>query len=115
MSNLKAPKGGLVSSVNGRFYNGGEFVPDSGLYCGKGRNKVKAEDFERVKAKAEAEGLILTYDERFERFYLLVPPMGLSQQSAPKLKAIETALDMRSRHREERAKRDRQALQVPLY
>jgi hypothetical protein len=32
---IKAPAGGMVSGVNGQFYNGGEFVPDTGLYCGK--------------------------------------------------------------------------------
>jgi hypothetical protein len=31
----KAPKGGLVSRVNGQFYEGGEFIPDHGLFCGK--------------------------------------------------------------------------------
>jgi hypothetical protein len=32
---MKAPAGGIVSRVNGQFYNGGEFIPDTGVYCGK--------------------------------------------------------------------------------
>jgi hypothetical protein len=35
MNPIKAPKGGIVSPVNGQFYEGGEFVPDHGLFCGK--------------------------------------------------------------------------------
>jgi hypothetical protein len=35
MNATKAPKGGIVSQVNGQFYPGGEFVPDHGLFCGK--------------------------------------------------------------------------------
>lgn len=32
---LKAPKGGLTSRVNGQRYEGGEFMPEHGLFCGK--------------------------------------------------------------------------------
>jgi hypothetical protein len=30
-----APAGGMVSKVNGQFYEGGEFMPTNGLYCGR--------------------------------------------------------------------------------
>lgn len=31
---LKAPTGGMTSNVNGEFYAGGKFMPETGLYCG---------------------------------------------------------------------------------
>ena len=41
MSGYRAPVGGCVSRVNGEFYNGGEFMPDHGLFCGKAGAKRK--------------------------------------------------------------------------
>ncbi|HVL13590.1 MAG TPA: hypothetical protein VM529_13565 [Gemmata sp.] len=42
-ANFKAPAGGLVSAVNGQFYEGGQFVPEHGLYCGRsGAKRRKA-------------------------------------------------------------------------
>jgi hypothetical protein len=38
---IKAPKGGMVSAVNGQWYNGGEFMPDRGLFCGKAGQRRK--------------------------------------------------------------------------
>jgi hypothetical protein len=42
MNGTKAPAGGLVSVVNGQFYEGGQFTPDSGLYCGRAAVAVVA-------------------------------------------------------------------------
>lgn len=39
----KAPVGGIVSRVNGQFYAGGEFIPETGAYCGRsGAKRRKA-------------------------------------------------------------------------
>ena len=43
-----------MSPVNGQFYNGGEFIPDTGAYCGKGKNKVSRDEFARVAAAVAA-------------------------------------------------------------
>lgn len=37
----QAPKGGLVSPVNGQFYEGGQFMPVHGLFSGKKGMKRK--------------------------------------------------------------------------
>lgn len=44
----KAPKGGLTSAVNGQFYDGGEFMPEHGLFCGK-RGATRAKKVEKAK------------------------------------------------------------------
>jgi hypothetical protein len=44
-----APSGGLVSNINGQFYNGGEFMPLSGLFCGKKGEKRLAKWEKAVK------------------------------------------------------------------
>lgn len=46
----QAPAGGIVSSVNGLFYKGGEFTPEHGLFCGKkgSARKAKWEKFAAV-------------------------------------------------------------------
>jgi hypothetical protein len=31
---IKAPAGGMVSKVNDAFYKGGQFMPETGLFCG---------------------------------------------------------------------------------
>jgi len=33
VSGLKAPAGGTASVVNGRFYDGGQFMPTTGQFC----------------------------------------------------------------------------------
>lgn len=46
----QAPAGGIVSSVNGQFYKGGEFTPEHGLFCGKkgAARKTKWEKFAAI-------------------------------------------------------------------
>jgi hypothetical protein len=43
MNASKAPAGGMTSKVNGQFYEGGEFMPVTGEYCGLGRNRVSVQ------------------------------------------------------------------------
>lgn len=39
---IQAPAGGHVSPVNGQFYEGGQFMPDHGLFCGMSvKNQLK--------------------------------------------------------------------------
>lgn len=40
MNAAKAPAGGMTSRVNGQWYEGGEFMPVTGEYCGCGKNRV---------------------------------------------------------------------------
>lgn len=60
----KAPAGGMASQVNGQWYEGGEFMPVHGLFCGKDKNRVTMQEFERVKEAVAAAGKILRYDEK---------------------------------------------------
>lgn len=39
MNIAKAPAGGMTSKVNGQRYEGGEFMPVTGLFCGKSGQK----------------------------------------------------------------------------
>lgn len=39
---MRAPAGGIVSMVNDKHYVGGQFLPEHGLFCGKGGAKRKA-------------------------------------------------------------------------
>lgn len=40
---IHAPAGGHVSPVNGQLYDGGQFMPDHGLFCGMSeRNQLAA-------------------------------------------------------------------------
>lgn len=48
---LKAAKGGQTSRVNGEFYKGGRFFPETGEYCGLGKNRVSKAAVEAVNAK----------------------------------------------------------------
>lgn len=41
MDSFQAPAGGVVSPVNDVFYKGGQFVPDTGLFCGSARKAKK--------------------------------------------------------------------------
>ena len=53
MNIAKAPVGGLVSKVNGQFYEGGEFMPISGLFCGKkGQSHKKKWDIYAKRGKS---------------------------------------------------------------
>jgi hypothetical protein len=63
-----APKGGLVSEVNGQFYEGGEFLPDTGLYCGKGKNRVEKSKVDAANAKAAAKGWRVAFNEATGNF-----------------------------------------------
>lgn len=46
----KAPIGGTASVVNGQWYEGGEFMPEHGLFCGRGKNRIAASQVELVNA-----------------------------------------------------------------
>lgn len=46
---LKAPQGGQISVVNGRYYVGGQIMPDHGLYCDKKAQK----DLQAILERAE--------------------------------------------------------------
>ena len=67
----KAPKGGLVSKVNGQFYNGGEFTPEHGLYCGLGKAKVKNEVVEKVNATLAMDGKRVEWNEKNQCWTIL--------------------------------------------
>ena len=41
-TNIHAPAGGHVSPVNGQWYDGGQFMPDHGLFCGLSPRKQLA-------------------------------------------------------------------------
>lgn len=57
----KAPAGGIVSVINGRYYSGGEFVPDHGRSCGRGEKPGMREEAGRI---AAAIGWTLSQDDR---------------------------------------------------
>ena len=44
----QAPKGGMTSQVNGQWYEGGEFMPEHGLFCGK-KGEVRRKKVEKAK------------------------------------------------------------------
>jgi hypothetical protein len=67
----KAPTGGMTSAVNGQFYEGGEFMPDHGHYCGRGKNRVTRVAFDVVAEMVRADGKELVYDERYGEFRVL--------------------------------------------
>jgi hypothetical protein len=71
MATSRAPRGGVVSAVNGQFYEGGEFTPDHGLYCGKGRNRCTQAAFDDLARKVEAAGKTLVWDEARGDFRIL--------------------------------------------
>ena len=48
MTQAKAPSGGAISNVNGQFYEGGEFMPESGMFCGA---KKQARKWAKTPAK----------------------------------------------------------------
>jgi hypothetical protein len=69
----KAPAGGMVSAVNGQWYNGGEFTPDHGKFCGKGKHRVSLARFAEVAACVQAAGKVLSYREESQEFVVKYP------------------------------------------
>lgn len=63
MASGRAPVGGTVSAVNGWRYEGGQFTPDHGKFCGKGKNRVSVARFDAVKAAVATAGKVLEYQE----------------------------------------------------
>lgn len=45
--NFQAPAGGAISPVNNQFYEGGQFIPDTGLYCGLGKKARRHRHIDR--------------------------------------------------------------------
>lgn len=39
---MRAPAGGTISIINDKHYEGGQFVPEHGLFCGRAGAKRKA-------------------------------------------------------------------------
>lgn len=66
----KAPAGGMTSVVNGQRYEGGEFMPITGMFCGRGKNRVTTARFEEAKELAAAAGYELRWQESFKVFGL---------------------------------------------
>lgn len=52
---MRAPAGGIVSMVNDKYYVGGQFLPEHGLFCGKSGAKRKAL-WDRVSTKVDLGG-----------------------------------------------------------
>jgi hypothetical protein len=48
---IKAAKGGAVSPLNGCDYKGGQFMPETGEYCGLGKNRVARKQVDAINAK----------------------------------------------------------------
>jgi hypothetical protein len=91
MMTAKAPKGGIVSHVNGQFYEGGEFVPDTGLYCGIGKNRVSRAAFDVVAQKAASRNWTLRFNEAHGLFQVCFAT-GNTVFSARNLATINKAL-----------------------
>ena len=83
----KAPVGGIVSHVNGQFYDGGQFLPDHGKFCGKGKNRVALAEFDSIAELARTKGYTLAYREQFDNFALSLPS-GLIMHTAKSLKTL---------------------------
>jgi len=56
MSTLKAPTGGATSIVNGARYEGGQFMPLTGLFCGK-KGERRKQKWEKAVAAKKAKDL----------------------------------------------------------
>lgn len=87
----KAPAGGMTSVVNGSFYNGGEFMPDHGKFCGKGKNSVTKADFDSVAELAKRGDRELVFNATTGLFVVKYPG-GNIMMSAKSLRAIEKSL-----------------------
>lgn len=62
----KAPTGGAVSHVNGQFYEGGEFMPVHGKFCGKGRNRIAESELAKFSTPTKR----IVWSDEFGRFQL---------------------------------------------
>lgn len=62
----KAPAGGIISRVNGQFYKGGEFTPETGEFCGRGKDQVTAADVAAFNTRTD--GWRVVWDEKTGRF-----------------------------------------------
>ena len=56
MSTLQAPAGGAVSIVNGSRYEGGQFMPLIGLFCGK-KGEKRQQKWQKAVAAGQAKDL----------------------------------------------------------
>ena len=85
----KAPSGGLVSEVNGQFYEGGQFTPDTGLYCGRGKNRVSVAQLAAINAALAEKrpGWFVRYREEY-RQYQVVNDRGNGMASAANIKTL---------------------------
>lgn len=89
----KAPKGGITSMVNGQYYEGGQFTPDHGKYCGKGKNNVTEFEFDEFASKAREKGLEIEYNQTLGKFRLLYANTnGRVMYSAANLKTLSPFL-----------------------
>lgn len=66
---IKAAVGGQVSPINGEEYKGGQFMPETGEFCGLGKNRI-------AKSKLDSINSTLTncrieWDSKFEVFALI--------------------------------------------
>jgi hypothetical protein len=91
MTTAKAPRGGIVSHVNGQFYEGGEFIPDTGRYCGTGKNRVSAAAFDVVAQKAASRNWTLRFNKAYGLFQVCFAT-GNVAFSARNLATISKAL-----------------------
>lgn len=93
----KAPKGGIVSPVNGQFYEGGEFTPDHGKFCGKGRNAITKARHDEIFARAQSQGWTFVYDARFDDYRFLSQPYGLVMFRSKTVATLANILDRREK------------------
>ena len=77
----KAIAGGMVSAVNGQWYEGGQFMPDHGKFCGKGRNRVSMDEFSVVEAMVAAQGKSLSYNSATGDFVVKFPTGNIMYRS----------------------------------
>ena len=52
----QAPKGGMTSQINGQWYDGGEFMPVHGLFCGK-KGAKRLVKWEKAEKQGNAKNL----------------------------------------------------------
>lgn len=99
----KAPIGGITSHVNGQFYEGGQFIPDHGKHCGKGKNRVSRAEFDGLAAQFDSLGYDLVYREKFEDFAIAYQQddrlFGRILFSAKSVKTLAAHLGMHPRNK----------------
>ena len=69
MNVAKASAGGMTSRVNGQWYDGGEFMPVTGEYCGCGKNRITVATLEKINANLS--GCEIAWNESAKIFQLL--------------------------------------------